>query len=1550
MRTSRTLAIVALLSILAAGSYSILPAENTQAFQQLGGFLQELIQKLQGYNTHIPEDRVYLHADKPFYKPGETIWFTTYVRGAELQPSEKSDIVYVELINPKGNAEQKHTLIVKKGAAQGDFTLSEEAVGGLYKLKVYTNWQKNEKNPAYFEKEIQVQAVVLPRLKMNLDFVREAYGAGDRVAADLKLETNSNEPLANYAFNYVASLNGKTLIKQPSVTDEKGEAQIKFDLPESLKTSDGLLNVMIDYQGIMESISRSVPIVLNNIQLSLFPEGGDLVEGLKGRVAFKALNEFGKPADIEGSLIDENGTELTTFSSYHQGMGAFSFTPQPNQAYKVKITKPVGVEATFDIPEPMPKGYSLTVSKLDKDNIYMYVYSTEEEKMSVIATVRGKHYFATTLPVKKGQNLLTIPMADFPIGVAQVTLFDSKNIERAERLVFVNKHKKLNIELKTNKQKYLPREKVQLTVKVTDERGMPMPANLSLAVTNDQLLSFADDKSSNILSWLLVEADLRGKVEEPNFYFDPKEEKAEQALDYLLMTAGWRRYTWQQVLDEERPNLSFSAEKTEIGGVIYDYYYGGPVKNATIKLGSTGESTQTDVNGRFDFRKVDLTDAVTLNITAPGHTDASYSVAGYNSNINIGMYRNEPILVDEEDDDLEEAIPDGNLDMVEIRADPPMPVAAMPPVEAIPIKPDNAVFAAAPPAQVKPRPKKNRSNLAKEGKGKANEGPAVAPKIEKQRKQIEEQKVMIEMERRDERAEKEVKRDFANNEDKAVLDDLKKEMAKVERELEPMKEEIKELPVIAEDEEVLEEEPMEAGDLAQGLVVFDDRLAKPMKANRQLAAGVTFYRAKEFAAPVYQGPQSKVVERTDFRSTIYWNGNVEIDRKGKAVLSFYTSDEITSFRITAEGMTKQGMLGRAEEVFYSQLPFSMSAKAPVEIVTEDILKLPLTLVNNTNQSINGKLKLTMPEGLSPLASIPTNITLTPNKANTFYLEYKVKPQAKGGLIKAEFKAAGFADAFSQNFKVVPKGFPVNASFSGSDLSGKYTVNVDNLVEGSMDVFLTAYPSSLSELMSGLESIFREPYGCFEQTSSSTYPNILALTYMQETDQENAEVTKKALGYIKRGYGRLMSYESPSGGFEWFGGDPGHEGLTAYGLMEFVDMQKVYDGVDAKMIDRTKEWLLSRRDGKGGFKRNPRALHQFGLADEATMNAYIVFGLSEAGIKDLKKEVDASYNAAMESKNPYQLGLVANALLNYKDKSRADKALAELLRLQTDKGNWTHKSNHRSAPGTSGQSLIIETASLALSAMIKGKSADFQAIQSTAKFIQDSRSGHGGFGNTQSTVLALRALIEYAKFSKKTDSEGTIEIYANGKKIGSQFYEKGRQDVIEIKGLEKHVKAGKTNFEVKFAGTDAPLPYSLAVNWHTSLPNSSKDCVIDLDTKLASKNIKLGETVRLTTTIQNKTEEGQPMTLAIVGLPAGLSAQPWQLKELQEKGTFDYYEVIGNNVVFYYRQMKPSEERIVNLDLKADIPGKFEAPASSAYLYYTNEHKDWEALASVTIKE
>ena len=708
-----------------------------------------------------------------------------------------------------------------------------------------------------------------------------------------------------------------------------------------------------------------------------------------------------------------------------------------------------------------------------------------------------------------------------------------------------------------------------------------------------------------------------------------------------------------------------------------------------------------------------------------------------------------------------------------------------------------------------------------------------------------------------------------------------------------------------------------------------------------------YYRAREFAAPDYRN-QPAPETRNDFRSTIYWNGHVKVGRNGKATLRFFTSDALTSFNITAEGIGADGSIGRGEQKIFSQLPFGLSTKIPANLVQFDTFLLPLTLANNTDELQSGQLTYEIPEGLIPLEKLPSRIKLPTGEAVTMFLPLLVNAAKGLGKIRIRFRSKGLSDGVEEEVKFAPMGFPASEAFSSEETSASFETDLTHAVPGSMDIKLTAFPDVSGEILSGLEGMLREPHGCFEQTSSSTYPNLLVLDYLESTDQDKPETQKRAKQLIKKGYERLMTFESKGGGFEWFGGNPAHEGLTAYGLMEFVDMRRVYSGVDNEMVDRTAQWLFSRRDGEGGFKRNPRALHQFGLADQPTMSIYITWALTEAGYSGIEKELAFAYRTALKTQHPYQLGLAANALFNAGQQAKAMECLKSLIDLKASQEGGLYQPTGRSAPGSGGIALRIETSSLALMALLKADSPHAQIIQDLAEEIRQARSPHGSFGSTNSTVLALRALIRHAAYAKQTETSGEIEVLVDGQVVAAKSYEAGRTDPIVIRGLEYGLESAAHTFDVRFKGTEKALPYVLAVNWYSTLPQSQEACAVDLKTTLQHPKAEQGESVRLTATLSNRTEGGLPMTIAILGIPAGLSAQAWQLKEMKEKGVLDFYEVWDNELICYFRQMVPKEKKVLTFDLKADVPGSYAAPASRAYLYYTDEFKTWTAPLEVAV--
>jgi hypothetical protein len=1447
-----SLAIVSLIAWMAPPSYFTALSDND--------FLRELKKKTLEYASQAPEDRLYLALDKPFYEPGETIWFSIFIRDGEtLKPSQKSDIVHVELLNPKGTVEKTLNLIARKGISGADFNLPAEAAGGLYKIRAYTNWMKNEGEHTSFEREIQVQELVLPNLKMKLDFEKKAFGAGDEVIAKLELNSNENKPLAKQEIKYSVNLGGKNWLSKVGITDNEGLNYIHFKLPDALSTSDGLLNVIIDYKGNAESISQAIPIVRNKIQLSIFPEGGDLVNGTESQVAFSALNEFGKPADVSGDVVTTTGILVTIFSSFHQGMGVFSLKPQEGLRYVLRINTPRGINETYPVPEALLRGYVMHVDASKESELNISVLSTETENLSVVAQVRGKIYYSTELEAKPGINHIIFPTNAFPAGVAQISLFDAKGIARCERLAFVNARKQLLVQIETDKEKYLPREKVKMTIHVKDDRGLPMPANLSLSVVNDQLLSFAADKTGNLLSSLLLEQDIQCKVEEPAFYFNAKEAKAATALDYLMMTAGWRRFSWEKVMAGDIPAANYPGEKAILGGVVMDAATGKTVANARIKC--NGAEYVSDASGHFLLSKTDLYEPTTMFFTADGFQQANRSVQSYDQNLVVYLY---------------------NVNYSNQYRNYPAAGAGLP-------------------------------GMAPQMAVPAGEEVIEREEFDADAKVIAQQKHL--------RGRAEAKHDKPEDKNLVVLKKEKQPDNNKSNALQGMK-----------------------------ASVADDRL-RVFGNDEGFNAGANptvYYRARKFPETTYV-KTNDVQTRMDFRNTVYWNPNVEIDRSGKKTVEFYLSDDITSFRASAEGLAVDGMPGRSEKTFFSQLPFELRAKLPIELASDDVVSIPLTLSNNTDNPLGGILHVEVPEGLQELSKTPEIQTIMPGKSKTIYLDYKVLSKTGEQNFTVSFKSCGLSDAVSQKLKIVSKGFPQTLSFSGQETDKEYSFSMSHVIAGSVSASFTAFPNVVSDLMKGVEGILREPYGCFEQTSMSSYPNALVLDYLKSTDSKDDKTLTLASNLLEKGYKRLITFETKDRGYEWFGSNPGHEALTAYGLMQFTDMKKVGQEVDEQMMSRTIQWLNSRKDGKGGFLRSNEAADAFGRATEDITNAYIVYALSEAGFTDLKKEFASAAEKAFKSNDPYQLALLACAGFNLKEKEKANQALAQLLSQQSKKGSWTGLS--QSVTCSTGQSLEIETTSLVILAMLKSPAPDVQTINSAVHYLVGSRNGTGTFGNTQGTILALKALTSYAKFNRKTNESGTVEVYVDGRKVATKDYQAGEKGNFVVGGLEAHLlKEGNHTLRVRYTGVKTPLPYSVLLNWSTSLPESDASCAVELRSSSSVSNLQVGETLRMQTTLTNRRSTGIPSTMVIVGIPAGFTAQAWQLKEMQEKKVFDYYEIKGNNLAVYYRCLAPGVVKHINLDLKAELPGEFEAPASCAYLYYTNELKSWSQLSKVTIRK
>jgi len=568
------------------------------------------------------------------------------------------------------------------------------------------------------------------------------------------------------------------------------------------------------------------------------------------------------------------------------------------------------------------------------------------------------------------------------------------------------------------------------------------------------------------------------------------------------------------------------------------------------------------------------------------------------------------------------------------------------------------------------------------------------------------------------------------------------------------------------------------------------------------------------------------------------------------------------------------------------------------------------------------------------------------------LALEIGQEARPVDVKLTARAGDYTDIVTRTLSIKPRGFPGRVSFGGLLTPGKAAVHdvvlPDSVVPGSIRTSIAVYPAPLANLTESLTRLIQEPGGCFEQTSSTTYPMTMAQQYFQTHSGVSPALVADARDKLERGYQRLVGFETSEKGYEWFGENPGHEALTAFGLLHFMDMRQVRD-VDAAMLERTRAWLLQQRDGQGGFNRKRRALHVW-VEDADTSNAYILWALLEsaeqpaAQARELAKEVASLKAAAAKSQNSYVLALAANVLALAGDAAGAKALMGRLAEQQGKDG--VVAGGTQSIVGSSGKTLQIETTALAVLAWMREPSHRGN-VERSMKFLAESNEG-GRYGATQSTVLALRAVIAYDKLRGSQLAPGLVRVYVEGRPRGEPVrFDGSSQEALKLPDVSALLGPGGRRVELRMEG-GAELPYTVEVTYSSLLPDSSKETQVALEVALAKTQLTEGEPTEARVMVANRTGQKLPTAVAIFGVPGGLEVRHDQLKELVKRKVVDAYEVLGRDVVLYWRGMEPRKRIDVPLSLVAVVPGTYTGPASRAYLYYADEHKVWSEGVKVSI--
>jgi len=369
-----------------------------------------------------------------------------------------------------------------------------------------------------------------------------------------------------------------------------------------------------------------------NPDVQFFPEGGELVNGIRSKVAIKAVKHSGLGEDIKGSIVDDNGNVVADFTTQHLGMGVFAFTPQAGQSYKAIITGLGETSFTTQLPQARDKGYTLAVNNSAQDSIFIKVAVNDKtltelknSNFYILAQSGGKVYYTAEGKLDEFSFHAKVEKARFPTGIVQFTLFTQTGEPVAERIAYVESADTLQLQISSASENYSSRQPIKINLQALDGNNNSIIGSFSVSVIDDSKVGTNELTESTIVNNLLFSSDLKGYIEEPNYYFTNKSDQTRADLDILLLTQGYRRYKWQQILTNSQ-QITYQPEKAlEVSGSITSG--GKPVANGKISLTAPKENfisdTTTDILGNFKFSDLNFTDTTTIVLRARKKNDGA---------------------------------------------------------------------------------------------------------------------------------------------------------------------------------------------------------------------------------------------------------------------------------------------------------------------------------------------------------------------------------------------------------------------------------------------------------------------------------------------------------------------------------------------------------------------------------------------------------------------------------------------------------------------------------------------------------------------------------------------------------------------------------------------------------------------------------------------------------------------------------------------------------------------------------------------------------------
>lgn len=569
-----------------------------------------LNQKFTQYLIKTLPENIYVQTDKPYYVVEDTIWMKAFVVNAQLLQPSPSNFVYVELINQQNEILNRIKLKKDSAGFQGYIKLNEHILAGEYALRAYTNWMRNEVPEYFFQKNITIERVKQTPQLLTIKYIPIEK---DRLQAVAKYTYSDGSAIKGRRIDFTYTKDGRKYRKNYSVTNNEGEIRFNIRLNEEKPDKQKLTATIFDQKWIISHEQNFViPNLKKDFDVQFFPESGTLLTETWQFVAFKAIGPDGLCEHISGKVISEGGNEIAQIHTQHDGMGKFALWPHKDSIYYAVVTNREGVEKKLKLPEARIEGMTLRLNIKEENCLYSIenhtAYSTDS--LFLIAHTRGMISVTRQLTEEKRSGKFSLSQC--PEGILNVAVVDRIGNVFCERMLYVKKAHSPAVQIKTNSQEYGKRERMEMLLN-TGQKG-----EFSLSVTDAKVVKW-DSLNNHIISQLLLKSEIKGHIEKPGYYFTSDNKVVNEHLDLLMLTQGWRRYNLPNILQQQVPEMKIPLERGQaLSGRVKPFLRkkikGAEVVGFTDKLKAI--HAKVDTSGNYVFEGIEFPDSTAFTINA----------------------------------------------------------------------------------------------------------------------------------------------------------------------------------------------------------------------------------------------------------------------------------------------------------------------------------------------------------------------------------------------------------------------------------------------------------------------------------------------------------------------------------------------------------------------------------------------------------------------------------------------------------------------------------------------------------------------------------------------------------------------------------------------------------------------------------------------------------------------------------------------------------------------------------------------------------------------